>query len=53
MLGFSHDRAVRQRRSGSADDRREGGQTVYLPTGFAERGEDYEIGRFRELLREA
>ena len=25
---------------------------VYLPTGFGECGEDYEIGRFRELVRE-
>ena len=32
---------------------RDGRQYVYLPTGFGERGEDYEIGRFRELLREA
>jgi hypothetical protein len=53
VLGFSHDRAVWQQRSGSAGGRREGGQYVYLPTGFGERGEDYEIGRFRELLREA
>ena len=32
---------------------RAGRQHVYMPTGFGERGEDYEIGRFRELVREA
>ncbi len=32
---------------------RDGRQFVYQPTGFGERGEDYEIGRFRELVREA
>ncbi len=26
---------------------------IYMPTGFGERGEDYEIGRFREMVREA
>jgi len=25
----------------------------YLPTGFGGNGKDYEIGRFRELVREA
>jgi hypothetical protein len=28
-------------------------QHVYLPQGVAERGDDYEIGRYRELIREA
>jgi hypothetical protein len=32
---------------------RGGRQHVYMPTGFGERGEDYEIGRFREMVREA
>jgi hypothetical protein len=32
---------------------RGGRQHVYLPTGFGESAEDYEIGRFRELVREA
>jgi len=32
---------------------RDGRRYIYLPTGFGERGEDFEIGRFRELLREA
>jgi len=32
---------------------RAGRQHVYVPTGAGERGEDYEIGRFRELVREA
>lgn len=32
---------------------RDGRQYVYQPTGFGERGEDYEIGRFRELVRDA
>jgi len=32
---------------------RAGRQHVYMPTGLGERGEDYEIGRFRELVREA
>jgi hypothetical protein len=32
---------------------RDGRQYVYQPTGFGECGEDYEIGRFRELVREA
>jgi hypothetical protein len=32
---------------------RGGRQHVYMPTGFGESGEDYEIGRFRELVREA
>jgi hypothetical protein len=32
---------------------RAGRHHVYMPTGFGERGEDYEIGRFRELVREA
>jgi hypothetical protein len=31
---------------------REGRQHVYLPTGFGARGEDYEIGRFRQLVRD-
>ncbi len=30
-----------------------GRQHLYMPTGFGERGEDYEIGRFREMVREA
>lgn len=29
-----------------------GRRHVYLPQGLAERGEDYEIGRYRELVRE-
>jgi len=29
------------------------GQHVYIPQAVAERGEDYEIARFRELIREA
>jgi hypothetical protein len=32
---------------------RAGRQHIYMPTGFGERGEDYEIGRFREMVREA
>jgi len=28
-------------------------QHVYIPQAVAERGEDYEIARFRELIREA
>jgi hypothetical protein len=32
---------------------RDGRQYVYLPQGIVERGEDYEIGRFREMVREA
>jgi hypothetical protein len=32
---------------------REGRRYVYLPTGFGERGADYELGRFRELVRES
>ncbi len=32
---------------------RAGRQHVYMPSGLGERGEDYEIGRFRELVREA
>ncbi len=32
---------------------RAGRQHIYIPTGFGERGEDYEIGRFREMVREA
>lgn len=31
---------------------RDGRRHVYTPTGFGERGGDYEIGRFRELVRE-
>ena len=31
----------------------DGCQHVYLPQGVAERGEDYEIARFREMVREA
>ena len=31
---------------------RSGRQHIYMPTGFGERGQDYEIGRFRELVRE-
>ncbi|HEY6820560.1 MAG TPA: hypothetical protein VI321_00950 [Burkholderiales bacterium] len=31
----------------------EGRQHLYLPQGIAERGEDYEIARFREMVREA
>jgi hypothetical protein len=30
-----------------------GRQLVYLPLGMAERGEDYEIARFREMIRES
>ena len=30
----------------------EGRQHVYMPQGTAERGEDYEIVRFREMVRE-
>ena len=30
----------------------DGRHRIYMPTGFGERGEDYEIGRFRELVRE-
>jgi hypothetical protein len=32
---------------------RDGRRHIYMPTGFGERGEDYEIGRFRELVRES
>jgi len=32
---------------------RAGRQHIYMPTGFGRRGEDYEIGRFREMVREA
>jgi hypothetical protein len=32
---------------------RAGRQHIYTPTGFGERGQDYEIGRFRELVRES
>jgi len=32
---------------------RGGRQHVYIPQGFAERGEDYEIARFREMIRES
>jgi len=32
---------------------RGGRQHIYVPTGFGESGEDYEIGRFKELVREA
>jgi hypothetical protein len=32
---------------------RDGRQYVYIPIGFGERGEDYEIGKFREMLRES
>ena len=32
---------------------RGGRQHVYMPTAFGESGEDYEIGRFRELVRES
>jgi hypothetical protein len=31
----------------------DGRQHVYLPQGIVERGEDYEIGRFREMIRDA
>ena len=31
---------------------RNGTRHVYMPVGLAERGEDYEIGRFREMIRE-
>jgi len=35
-------------------ERRDGKvQRVYVPTRIADRGEDYEIGRFREMVREA
>ena len=29
-----------------------GRQRIYLPAGIGERGEDYEIGRFREMVRD-
>jgi hypothetical protein len=32
---------------------REGRRCLYMPTGLSERGEDYEIARFRELVRES
>ena len=32
---------------------RDGRRHIYMPTGFGERGEDYEIGRFRELVQES
>ncbi len=32
---------------------RAGRQHIYMPTGFGERGEDFEIGRFREMVRDA
>jgi predicted DNA-binding antitoxin AbrB/MazE fold protein len=33
---------------------REGERTrVYIPQGLAERGEDYDIGRYREMVRES
>jgi hypothetical protein len=32
---------------------RAGRHHLYVPTGFGERGEDYEIGRFREMVRES
>jgi hypothetical protein len=32
---------------------RGGRQHVYIPQGVAERGEDYEIARFREMIRES
>jgi hypothetical protein len=32
---------------------RDGRRHIYMPTGFGERGDDYEIGRFRELVRES
>jgi hypothetical protein len=28
-------------------------QHVYIPQGLAERGEDYEIARFREMIRDS
>jgi hypothetical protein len=31
---------------------RDGKRHVYMPVGLVERGEDYEIGRFREMIRE-
>ena len=31
---------------------RDGRQYIYVPTGVGARGEDYEIGRFRELVRD-
>lgn len=31
---------------------RNGKRHVYMPVGLVERGEDYEIGRFREMIRE-
>jgi hypothetical protein len=32
---------------------RGGRQHVYLPQGVSERGEDYEVVRFREMIRES
>jgi hypothetical protein len=32
---------------------RDGRRHIYMPTGFGERGVDYEIGRFREMVRES
>ena len=31
---------------------RSGKRHVYMPVGLAERGEDYEVGRYREMIRE-
>ena len=31
---------------------RDGRQHIYMPTGIGARGEDYEIGRFREMVRD-
>ena len=35
------------------ESERDGRQHLYLPQGIVERGEDYEIARFREMIREA
>lgn len=37
----------------NAESRHEGRQHLYIPQGIAERGEDYEIVRFREMIRES
>ena len=31
---------------------RDGRHHIYMPTGIGARGEDYEIGRFREMVRD-
>lgn len=37
----------------NAESQHEGRQHLYIPQGVVERGEDYEIARFREMIREA